>query len=79
MSEYFFVKVGGVVRYVIPAPLAREIERFLVTWAHFEHYVRAVVWTLVEVGQEKGRLADREPRVPDRLDMIRDIGLCPAQ
>lgn len=75
MSEYVALKVGGVARYDLPAPLAREIGRFLVTWAHFEYYAQAIVWVTLGLGQEEGRIAVREPRVIDRLDMIRDLAL----
>jgi hypothetical protein len=73
--EYFFVvRDRQPARYDIPAPLAREIGRFLVTWAHFEHYVQATVWSALKISDEQGRIAVREPRVTDRLDMIRDLG-----
>jgi hypothetical protein len=75
-DEYFVVKRKGVARYDIPASLAREIGRFLVTWAHFEHYVQAVVWSSLQISEEQGRIAVREPRGTDRLDMIRDLGEC---
>jgi hypothetical protein len=73
-DEYFAVKRKAVARYDIPAPLAREIGRFLVTWAHFEHYVQAVIWGALKISEEEGRITVREPRVTDRLDMLRDLG-----
>ena len=73
-DEYFAVKTKSVARYDIPAPLAREIGRFLVTWAHFEHYVQAVIWGALHLSPEEGRIAVREPRVTDRIDMILDLG-----
>jgi hypothetical protein len=75
-DEYFAVKSKSIARYDIPASLAREIGRFLVTWAHFEHYVQAVVWNALQVSEEQGRIAVREPRVTDLLDMILDLGEC---
>jgi hypothetical protein len=74
MTDYYAQKVKSIARYDIPAPLAREIGRFLVTWAHFEHYVQAVIWKALNLSEEEGRLTVREPRVTDRLDMIRDLG-----
>jgi hypothetical protein len=44
------------------------------TWAHFEHYVQAVIWAALHLSEEEGRLTVREPRVTERLDMIRDLG-----
>jgi hypothetical protein len=74
MADYYAQKVKSTARYDIPAPLAREIGRFLVTWAHFEHYVQAVIWAALHLSEEEGRLTVREPRVTERLDMIRDLG-----
>ena len=67
-------RLRTIARIDIPASLAREIGRFLVAWAHFEHYVQAVIWSALNLGAEEGRIAVRDPRVSDRLDMIRDIG-----
>jgi hypothetical protein len=67
-------KIKTIARFDIPASLAREIGRFLVTWAHFEHYAQAVIWSSLSLSAEEGRIATRDPRVTDRLDMIRDIG-----
>jgi hypothetical protein len=75
-DEYFAIKSRSAARYDIPAPLAREIGRFLVTWAHFEHYVQAIIWNCLQISGEQGRIAVREPRIIDRLDMIRDLGEC---
>jgi hypothetical protein len=74
MSDYYAVKRKAVARYDIPPSLAREIGRFLVTWAHFEHYVQSVIWSALDVSEVEGRIAVREPRVTDRLDMLRDLG-----
>lgn len=73
-SEFFVLRQAAVARYDIPAPLAREIGRFLVTWAHFEHYVQAIIWGTLRLSDEEGRLAVRETRITDRLDIIRDLG-----
>jgi hypothetical protein len=73
MAEYYAQKVKSVARYDIPAPLAREIGRFLVTWAHFEHYIQALVWSALEIGEEEGRISVRDPRMSDRLDLLRDL------
>ena len=73
-DEYFAVKSKSTARYDLPAPLAREIGRFLVTWAHFEHYIQAVIWETLKITPEEGRIAVREPRVTDRIDMILDLG-----
>jgi hypothetical protein len=74
MADYYAERIRTKARYDIPAPLAREIGRFLVTWAHFEHYVQAIIWTALKLGEEEGRLTVREPRVTERIDMIRELG-----
>jgi hypothetical protein len=74
MATFRAERIKSLARYDIPAPLAREIGRFLVAWAHFEHYVQALIWLALEIGAEAGRVAVREPRVTDRLDMLQDLG-----
>lgn len=73
-DEYFAVKVKVVARYDIPASLAREIGRFIVGWAHFEHYLQAIIWGALKLSPEEGRIAVKELRITDRLDTIRDLG-----
>jgi hypothetical protein len=72
--KYRAEKLRIVARYDIRPSLAREIGRFMVAWAHFEAYVQGVVWSALQLSAEQGRIAVREPRVTDRLDMIRDLG-----
>src|SRR5258708_13597006 len=60
-------------RYDIPAPMAREIGRFLVTWAHFEDFLQGIIGNSIDLSIGERRLLLREPRVPERLDMIRDL------
>jgi len=74
MAKFRAEKLRILARYDIKPSLARELGRFIATWAHFEHYVQGVVWQALELNAEQGRLAVREPRVTDRLDMIRDLG-----
>ena len=74
MAKLRAEKIKSLARFDIPASLAREIGRFLVAWAHFEHYVQAMVWSSLELGAQESRIAVREPRVTDRLDMIADLG-----
>lgn len=73
MVDLVYVEKNFTASYDIPAPLAREIGRFIVTWAHFEQYVQRVIWIVLNISEADGRIALREPRVTDRLDMIRDL------
>jgi hypothetical protein len=43
MSGLHVVRHDDVARYDIPTPLAREIGRFIVTWAHFENYLQDAI------------------------------------
>jgi hypothetical protein len=74
MATFRAEKLRVLARYDIRPSLAREIGRFMVAWAHFEYYVQALVWSALQLTAEQGRLAVREPRVTDRLDMLRDLG-----
>ena len=73
MATFRAEQIKTKARFDIPSSLAREIGRFLVTWAHFEHYVQATVWSALSLGAEAGRIAVREPRITERLDMLRDL------
>ena len=66
-------RISGTARYDLPPYLSREIGRIIVHWAHFEHLVQDMVWQSIPVSQAIGRTAVREPRVSDRLEMLRDL------
>ena len=66
-------RVSGTAKYELPASISREIGRIIVHWAHFEHIVQEMVWQTMQVSQQVGRIAVREPRVTDRLEMLRDL------
>lgn len=54
--------------------MAREIGRFIVTWAYFEQYVQTIIWHAMQLQHAEGRIAVREPgRLTERLDMLRDL------
>jgi hypothetical protein len=66
-----------VAAYELPAPISREIGRIIVHWAYFEQCVQEMVWEALTLSDAAGRIAVRDPRVTDRLDMLRDIiNLC---
>jgi hypothetical protein len=66
-------RISGTARYDLPPLLSREIGRIIVHWAHFEHLVQDMVWQSIPVSQAVGRTAIREPRVTDRLELLRDL------
>lgn len=59
--------------YELPAPMCREIGRVFVRWAYFEKFLRDFAWKLADVDDKLGRVAIREPREKEQLEMIRDI------
>lgn len=65
--------IYGHAKYQLPARLSREIGRIIVHWAHFEYLVQDMVWETMKVSNAVGRIAVREPRVTDRLEMLRDL------
>jgi hypothetical protein len=73
MSDLFVVKHNAITRYDIPAPLAREIGRFIVTWANFEDFVQSLIWRALDLSHGEGRIAVRESRITERLDILREI------
>jgi hypothetical protein len=63
----------GPADYRLPATLTREIGRIIVRWAFFEYSIQALIWELAGVTAAVGRLAVREPRVTDRLALLRKL------
>ena len=59
--------------YRIPAPYCREIGRIIVRWAYLEDLIQYIVWDLLHLDEAYGRLAVRDPRITDRLNMVRDL------
>jgi hypothetical protein len=59
--------------YKLPDEFHLEIGRISVSWAYFENGVRRVIWRLLGVDERMGRVAVRDPRIDDRLEMIADL------
>lgn len=72
-KHYEIERVTGLSTPQLPARLTREIGRIIVRWAYFEHCVQEMVWGALNVSPAAGRIAVREPRVIDRLDILRDV------
>jgi hypothetical protein len=71
--NHIAVHVTGLARFDLPADLSREIGRIVVHWAYFEHCIQEMNWTALGVAPAAGRIAVREPRAEDRLEMLRDL------
>jgi len=59
--------------YQIPDTFAHEVGNIIVRWAYLEQAVRRVAWDLLGVNPKIGRIAVRDPRLDDYLDMIVDL------
>jgi hypothetical protein len=59
--------------YNLPQSFHRQIGHITVRWAYFEHCVRRLVWDVLGVSDKIGRIALRDPRIDDRIEMIGDI------
>jgi hypothetical protein len=66
-------RISGLSVYRLPTPISREIGRIVVRYAYFEQCVQEMVWQALHLGDAAGRMAVRDPRITDRLDMLRDI------
>lgn len=53
--------------------MCRDIGRIIVKWAYIEQYMQGLVYMAAKVSPEIGRLAVREPRLNERLDLILDL------
>jgi hypothetical protein len=63
----------GYARFDLPASLSREIGRIVVRWAYLEFVVQQIIWNLAQVTFPVGRLAVREPRLEDRIVLVRHL------
>jgi hypothetical protein len=67
------VNIEVLATYALPVDFSREIGRIVVRHAFYEHLLQRIIWKLLRLSQAEGRLAVREPRTVDRLDLIRDL------
>jgi hypothetical protein len=74
--EKIVEKISGRANYAPPPAVSREIGRIIVRFAYFEKCVLEMVWQALGLSEAAGRIAVREPRITERLDMLRDaVGL----
>lgn len=57
----------------VPAAMNRAIGRIMVADAFLEHQLQQIVVALTGCGPKEARLALREPRAVDRLDLIKQL------
>ena len=74
--EKIVEKISGRANYAPPPAVSREIGKIIVRFAYFEKCVLEMVWQALGLSEAAGRIAVREPRITERLDMLRDaVGL----
>ncbi len=61
------------IRYRLPVPYSTEIGRIITRWAFLEYRLKETTYMLIDVDPKVGRIAIREPRTTDYIDMIRDL------
>lgn len=59
--------------YNLPVEFTQEIGVAVVRWAYYERIIQKIVWLLVDAGETVGSYAVREPRITERIEMIRDL------
>jgi hypothetical protein len=57
----------------LPASLLRQIGKVIITYAALEAKMSRMIYSLLNVDPIAGRLAVRDPRTTDRLDLISDL------
>jgi hypothetical protein len=71
--RHIIEEARGKAEYRLPAPISREIGRIVVHWAHFEDLVQYLNRQMVGLSDSQARIALREPRVTDRLEMLHEL------
>lgn len=59
--------------YKLPQSFHRQIGHIIVRWAYLEHVTRRLLWDVLGVDEKIGRIATRDPRIDDRIEMIGDV------
>ena len=59
--------------YDLPDGLSLDMGRIVTRASYMQNYLQKIIYLLVGVQEEIGRIAIREPRTRDRIDMILDL------
>lgn len=66
-------RVAHKARYDLPKEMSAGIGRVITRWSYAEENVQNLLYEMLYVSDAVGRIAIREPRITDRLDMIIDL------
>lgn len=72
-KSYSIERYEGSASYELPPEYCDAIGRLIVRWAYFEFIVQEMVWGALNLRPATGRIAVREPRVTDRLEMLNEL------
>lgn len=72
-KSYIALTVNGSASYDLPASMCREIGRIVVGWAYLENCIQEMNWQMLGLAPAPGRIAVREPRAEDRLEMLHEL------
>ena len=72
-KKYKAHRTSGTARVDLPTSITREIGRIVVAWAYFETALRDVLAEIINLEADLARMAMRDPRPKDALEIIRDI------
>jgi hypothetical protein len=61
------------VRYRLPISYSTEIGRIITRWAFLEYRLKETAYMLLDIDPKIGRIAVREPRTYEYVDMIQDL------
>ncbi len=67
------VQRNSVIRRSLPVMISRKIGQIITEYAYLDYRLKALTWRLAGVSDKVGRLAMRDPRPADKLDLIRDL------
>lgn len=62
-----------VTNHDLPASYTREIGRIITKWSYLENYLQSIIYIMLGVNDIVGRVAIREPRVADKINVIEEI------
>lgn len=63
----------GKARIDLPEPFLTEIGRVITRWAYYERMIQSCIRDLIGVSAAEARLALREPRVTERLELMAQL------
>ena len=61
------------IKYKLPADMLEKIGHIMVSFSYIEYLLSRIMYDLLEIGQKEGRLAIKEPRAHERVEIIADI------